>query len=143
NAIEAESEARAKGTARGNPNSALNQVPLGRKTLPMLGQMAATQGNFSGIPIGRAGIGGLVGSEIRQATPEAMCPGENLAVQGASFSAAKANLHNLNKAKGMTSAQVSQLDKNSQMLLGLQDKIAETGVPILNQPVRSVLGRLG
>lgn len=131
-----------------------NTILGGELPPEIAGYYAGLQRSGVPVPLGRGGVGSPAASSIARAGmqqagvggpggPTAAEAGAQIAGAKASLQAGTSNLTNLTKAKGMTATQVGQLEKNSNMLLDLQKKIADTGFPILNSPIRRGLNKLG
>lgn len=113
-------------------------IPSGT-ALDIAAQRYNDTGDLPAMGMGSAGAAARVAVMNRAAE---MNPTVSLARNKAIYKADSANLSNLQKTEGTLSAFEKTAGKNLDQFLSLADKIPDTGVPWLNQPVRAVNSKL-
>ena len=109
-------------------------VPSG-DALTMAARKYLADGTLPAMGMGQAGAAARVAvmNEAAKIDPRA-----SLAANKATYGADTKNLANLQKTEGTLSAFEKTAGKNLDQFLSLADKIPDTGVPWLNQPIRAV-----
>lgn len=109
-------------------------VPSG-DALDMAAKKYLATGDLPSMGMGQAGAAARVAVMNRAA---AIDPQAGLAANKATYQADSANLKKLQTTEGTLSAFEKTAGKNLDQFLSLADKIPDTGVPWLNQPIRAV-----
>jgi hypothetical protein len=113
-------------------------VPSG-DALNMAAQKYLATGELPSMGMGQAGAAARIAVMNAAAKID---PKASLAMNQATFKADQANLTNLQKTEGTLSSFEKTAGKNLDQFLSLADKIPDTGVPWLNQPIRTVNAKL-
>ncbi len=109
-------------------------VPSG-DALDMAAKRYLATGELPSMGMGSAGAAARVAVMNAAAKID---PTASLAANKATYKADTTNLSNLQRTEGTLSAFENTAGKNLDQFLSLADKIPDTGVPWLNQPIRSV-----
>lgn len=134
------------GTVIDNPDARIKPVPPASMTvnsalvpsgdaLDMAAKKYLATGELPSMGMGQAGAAARVAVMNAAAKID---PTASLAANKAAYKADAANLTKLQTTEGTLSAFEKTAGKNLDQFLSLADKIPDTGVPWLNQPIRSV-----
>lgn len=140
--IEAESEARARGTRAGNPpdpqapDEALPLTPAG---IEMAARRYLKDGTLPPMGMGKAGAG--TRKEILNRAAE-IDPEADIASNVAAFGADKGSLASMQKQRDAIGAFEETAKKNIDIFLEQAGKVVDTGSPLANTLVRQVSGSL-